>query len=111
MVYDGIINKPDIDEIIIEHYGVKGMKWRRRRKKKKASDEQIERHIQSHLLDDIRDKKSTVLNKNVIGRTHPLLAKAGKTGLKNPDGMAVNKYDHTARYEEEIEKRINKRKK
>ena len=34
MVYDGIINKPDIDEIIIEHYGVKGMKWRKRLKGK-----------------------------------------------------------------------------
>ena len=34
MTYDGIINKPDIDEIIIEHYGVKGMKWRKRLKGK-----------------------------------------------------------------------------
>ena len=32
--YDGIINKPDIDDIFIAHYGVKGMKWRRRKAKK-----------------------------------------------------------------------------
>ena len=25
--YDGVINKPDIDDIFIEHFGVKGMKW------------------------------------------------------------------------------------
>ena len=29
--YDGIVGKPDLDDAL-EHYGVKGMKWRRRRK-------------------------------------------------------------------------------
>ena len=29
--YDGIVNKPGIDELIIQHYGVKGMKWRHRK--------------------------------------------------------------------------------
>ena len=31
MNYDGIIEKPSVDDLIIEHYGVKGMKWRRRK--------------------------------------------------------------------------------
>ena len=30
IMYDGVINKPDLDEAL-EHYGVKGMKWRRRK--------------------------------------------------------------------------------
>ena len=32
MMYDGVINKPDLDEAL-EHYGVKGMKWRKRKAK------------------------------------------------------------------------------
>jgi len=31
-VYDGVAVKPDLDEAL-EHYGVKGMKWRRRKGK------------------------------------------------------------------------------
>lgn len=27
MMYDGVISKPSIDEIVIEHHGIKGMKW------------------------------------------------------------------------------------
>lgn len=32
MQYDGVINKPALDEAL-EHYGVKGMKWRKRKAK------------------------------------------------------------------------------
>ena len=31
MTYDGVINKPDLDEAL-EHYGIKGMKWRKKLK-------------------------------------------------------------------------------
>ena len=61
MVYDGIINKPDIDEIIIEHYGVKGMKWRKHIKKaydyltrntKKAKARRKSEYIGKKVADD-----------------------------------------------------------
>lgn len=32
MMYDGVINKPSLDEAL-EHYGVKGMKWDKKKRK------------------------------------------------------------------------------
>lgn len=34
--YDGVILKPDLDEAL-EHYGVKGMKWKKRKHPKEAA--------------------------------------------------------------------------
>ena len=31
--YDGVTSKPDLDDCL-EHFGIKGMKWRRRKGKK-----------------------------------------------------------------------------
>lgn len=35
--YDYIITKPPLDEDTLAHYGIKGMKWRKRKTKKKIS--------------------------------------------------------------------------
>lgn len=36
-MYDYIIDKPSLDDLILEHYGVKGMRWRHRKGRKKTS--------------------------------------------------------------------------
>lgn len=36
MYYDGVIEKPEMDDLIIEHYGVLGMKWGVRKNPAKA---------------------------------------------------------------------------
>lgn len=31
-IYDGVINKPELNEDLLMHYGIKGMKWRKKLK-------------------------------------------------------------------------------
>lgn len=70
--YDCVSTKPDIDEIFIAHYGVKGMKWHKRLKgalyklknkikPKKMSEEQISKYVHSHIIDDIKSGKASVI--------------------------------------------------
>lgn len=36
MEYDGVVLKPELNEETLEHFGIKGMKWRHRKGRKKA---------------------------------------------------------------------------
>ena len=42
MIYDYVINKPSLDDAL-EHYGVKGMKWKKHKKKKDIDIEEIKK--------------------------------------------------------------------
>lgn len=50
MTYDGVITKPEMDDLIIEHYGVMGMKWGVRKDPSKAYDKS------SNKADSLRRK-------------------------------------------------------
>lgn len=52
MIYDYIITKPPLNEDTLAHYGVKGMKWKKRKAKKK-SQKQKDDYVASHIADDI----------------------------------------------------------
>ena len=49
-MYDYILTKPDIDSL--EHYGIKGMRWRRK-KGRKMSQEQKRKYAASKIADDM----------------------------------------------------------
>ena len=66
--YDYVINKPDIDDIFIAHYGIKGMKWHKHLKSKldsiknklpkskrrleKEAKKRRAKYVAGHLVDD-----------------------------------------------------------
>ena len=51
--YDGIVIKPELDDAL-EHYGVKGMKWKKRKAKaKKMTEEQKKKYNARKMADDV----------------------------------------------------------
>ena len=49
MNYDGVITKPELNEETLTHYGVKGMKWRKRKAKGVTKSSK-----KSNFMDNIR---------------------------------------------------------
>lgn len=75
MIYDGIIEKPSLDDIIIEHHGVKGMKWGVRHDPERSS--RVGNHIRNKRLERkekrayIRERRAYHYNKYKM--KHPIL--------------------------------------
>lgn len=60
--YDCVTSKPDIDDIFIAHYGVKGMKWHKRLKAridKYKAERRQEKYAASKIADDLDSKRRT----------------------------------------------------
>ncbi len=53
--YDGIMNKPDLDEKLLMHYGVKGMKWHKKTKRLSDSMKELRKrkYYAKKMADDI----------------------------------------------------------
>ena len=114
--YDGIVGKPDIDDAL-EHYGVKGMKWRkvkakitgkikqlRNGNKKMTKDQQI-KYVNSHLRDDLKDHLATNY-KDSAKSSERTRATTDFSHAKSADFHGFNLgYDIDARRKEEYEKR------
>ena len=75
--YDGIINKPEIDDLIIEHYGIKGMKWKVRRARGKWLEKKgrIRRRISE--IANGRYLKNMIRDKDGVYRTEPSRQNSG----------------------------------
>lgn len=56
MIYDYITTKPPLNNETLAHYGIKGMKWRRR-KNKTIDKKTKERIVAEHLADEVVDGK------------------------------------------------------
>ena len=60
MIYDYVVTKPPLNEDTLTHYGVKGMKWRKRKKgvyqRPAKMSKSLKDKIQAqHLADDVSD--------------------------------------------------------
>lgn len=47
-MYDYIITKPELNEDTLAHYGIKGMKWKKRKDKKRK-----DKYVADHLAEDV----------------------------------------------------------
>jgi len=45
-MYDYIVNKPELNEDTLAHFGIKGMKWRKRKKKYKEFRDKLNEETQ-----------------------------------------------------------------
>ena len=62
MIYDYVVTKPPLNEDTLTHYGVKGMKWRKRKKGFYQNPAKMSKSLKDkiqaqHLADDISDKR------------------------------------------------------
>lgn len=57
MIYDYVINKPSLDEAL-EHYGVKGMKWKKRKHPKEAAR-------QKRAAEDLNSVRNETINRQL----------------------------------------------
>lgn len=80
--YDYIINKPELNEDTLAHYGIKGMKWRKRKGSKNSKPFNKEKYVADHMADDV------LSGRRIIGvtdsrRDRRTAGPAGKAGVHN----------------------------
>lgn len=111
--YDGCIVKPDLNEDLLEHFGVKGMRWRHRKsslntavgiiskyvgkklkKYKHAPEKTTDKYVESHINDDIKDKRAK--------------SKDDDSSVSFKDHLKNGKNKYSSKFREEVEKEKKK---
>lgn len=116
--YDYIINKPELNEDTLAHYGIKGMKWRKHLKGVKAKitggikqkiynkgrkrdfNQQLD-YVNGKIVNDIKDRKSSAYAFGAAN-TDRLSPEEFNRGLK---------YEHSYRLDTEMSKYKKRNKK
>lgn len=91
--FDGVTSKPELTDDFIEHYGIKGMKWRHvkakiksayaqlkgKKKQKQSYDERHARYVASHIAQDEADgRRANRSAANSTGRIQNVYEYDGK---------------------------------
>jgi len=98
MMYDGVIEKPELNEETLAHYGIKGMKWKNHKvkivedadKEKKQNSEEIKEQLNALFnkkkettLDILNRQKTKSLMKLTSGKGSSSSSKSKKTDKKD----------------------------
>ncbi len=79
--YDGVINKPDLDEAL-QHYGVMGMKWGVRKDPARAWDRANKELAKRKKKSQVKTQKAVIKFTKKAARTDKKLAKISKKYVK-----------------------------
>lgn len=101
--YDYVITKPPLEEDTLAHYGIKGMKWRRRKtKSSRKKDEYVAKHLADDIISGKRNRPSqskpqgnTLMNKNGK-RVLTVTNNNGFTELRTTSKKALDKAYNSA---------------
>lgn len=81
-MYDYVTTKPDLDDVFIAHYGVKGMKWRRRKASSFSKEVKNMRRGGSHRFDEDDEETNSRIKKAFRKAEYAVVSK-GARSLQN----------------------------
>ncbi len=88
MIYDYVVTKPPLNEDTLTHYGVKGMKWRKRKAKVKS------------FIDGLKPKTVTTITNATTGETRDVSNNKAYENL----GKSVKKAQRKQKVKEILDK-------
>lgn len=102
-IYDYVTSKPELDENLLMHYGIKGMKWKKRLKgayysaKSKLQEKLIQKQRKQIGIDPKHNNFVTINSKGLItggyfGGSGKANSHSGRQGSRLNAGLAAGRY-------------------